>query len=196
MKKIILNFTLIILIILFAFVSGCKSMPLEVKTPSLSLTDKGVFTSSELVDFFMSVNPDGNSEKVARLAKLYIKECNDEGINSDCAFIQMCLETGFLRFGNLVKEEMNNFCGLGAINAEQPGLSFATEELGVRAHVQHLHAYGSTEPLKKQCIDPRYKYVSPRGKAPTIHGLAGTWAADKEYGVKLENLLLRLANKN
>lgn len=196
MRKIILNLTLITFIFLFTVMTGCKTMPLEVKTPSISLTDKGVFSSSELVDFFMSVNPEGDVKKVERLAKLYIKECNDEGINSDCAFIQMCLETGFLRFGNLVKEEMNNFCGLGAINQEQPGLSFATEELGVRAHVQHLHAYGSTQSLKKDCIDPRYKYVSPRGKAPTIHGLAGTWAADKEYGVKLENLLLRLANKN
>jgi len=49
------------------------------------------------------------------------------------AFVQMCLETGFLRFGNLVTEEMNNFCGLGAIDEDNRGLWFGTEQLGVRA---------------------------------------------------------------
>ena len=36
-----------------------------------------------------------------------------KGSNSDVAFAQMCLETGFLRFGGLVTMDMNNFCGLG-----------------------------------------------------------------------------------
>ena len=46
--------------------------------------------------FFISKNPDAKYEKVMRLAEYYISECNIEGINSDVAFIQMCLETGFL----------------------------------------------------------------------------------------------------
>ena len=65
---------------------------------------------------------------------------------------------------------------------------------GVRAHIQHLHAYGTTEdiPLKNELVDPRYKFVKPRGKATDIFGLAGTWAADKEYGAKLDRLLSEL----
>lgn len=128
-----------------------------------------------------------------RLAEYYIAECNIEGINSDVAFIQMCLETGFLRFGGLVTEEMNNFCGLGSIDKNNPGNTFETELLGVRAHIQHLHAYGTTRELKQPLIDTRYKYVNPRGKAPTIQELAGTWAADKDYGTKLESLLNQLS---
>ena len=106
----------------------------------------------------------------------------------------MCLETGWLSFGGLVKPEMHNYCGLGAISAEQPGVRFETEQLGVRAHIQHLHAYATTEdvPLKNALIDPRYKWVLPRGKAPTVRELAGTWAADPEYGRKLDGLLSRL----
>ena len=48
------------------------------------------------------------------------------------------------------------------------------------------------KPPVKPLADPRYKYVNPKGKAPKIHQLAGTWAADLEYGKKLENLLKRL----
>ena len=40
----------------------------------------------------------------------------------------MCLETGFLRFGGLVSEEMNNFCGLGSIGDGKKGESFPSEK--------------------------------------------------------------------
>jgi hypothetical protein len=133
-------------------------------------------------------------ERAARLAPLYVEECLVEGVNWDVAFVQMCLETGYLGFGGLVTPEMNNFCGLGAIGPEQPGLSFPDERTGVRAHVQHLKAYGSAEPLQGESVDPRYKYVQPKGKAPDVFGLAGTWAADREYGVKLASLLERLGS--
>ena len=101
----------------------------------------------------------------------------------------MCLETGFLKFGLLVTPEMNNFCGLGAIDKNNPGLAFPTEKDGVIAHIQHLHAYGTTRKLNGKLIDSRYKYVNPRGKAPSVYELSGTWASDKQYGHKLANLL-------
>ena len=126
------------------------------------------------------------------MANYYIEEGEFEGINTDVAFVQMCLETGFLKFGGLVTSDMNNFCGLGAIDVNNTGERFPTEQIGVRAHIQHLHAYGTKEPLKGELVDNRYKYVNPRGKAPDIFGLAGTWAADKAYGQKLWNLLLGL----
>lgn len=128
------------------------------------------------------------------MAKFYVEEAAAEGINSDVAFVQMCLETNYLRFGNLVSAEMHNYCGLGAIDENHRGEIFETERLGVRAHIQHLHAYGTTSDfvLKNALIDSRYKYVNPRGKAPTVFELAGTWAADKEYGRKLDALLSAL----
>jgi len=165
----------------------------ELPAPSPFIAGSGTRSAEQLVAFFMANNPEGNREKVERMAGYYVRECAVEGINSDVAFVQMCLETGFLRFGGLVTEDMNNFCGLGAIDAEHPGNRFETEELGVRAHVQHLHAYGTTADLVQECIDNRYKWVKPRGKAPTIYELAGTWAADRQYGEKLAVLLDRLA---
>lgn len=167
------------------------------KIVSRSLTGRGVMTAQELVDFFMMNNPEADRENVELLADLYVEEAGMEGINSDCAFIQMCHETGFLQYGNLVTPDMHNYCGLGAINEEQRGLVFETEQLGVRAHVQHLHAYATTADvvLVNECIDPRYRYVNPRGKSPTIEGLAGTWAADRQYSEKLEQLIVRLESR-
>ncbi len=149
----------------------------------------GVKSANQLVDFFMSRNPQADRPKVVRLANHYVREAVAEGINSDVAFVQMCLETGFLNFGGLVVPEMNNFCGLGAIDANNRGEWFPSEQIGVRAHIQHLHAYGTTGQLRGQLVDNRYKYVNPRGKAPDVFGLAGTWAADRAYGQKLMGLL-------
>lgn len=156
------------------------------------IAGRGTKSANQLVEFFMSRNPHGDRAKVTRLANYYIEEGEFEGINTDVAFVQMCLETGFLKFGGLVTSDMNNFCGLGAIDVNNTGERFPTEQIGVRAHIQHLHAYGTKEPLKGELVDNRYKYVNPRGKAPDIFGLAGTWAADKAYGQKLWNLLLGL----
>ena len=164
--------------------SGMKVSPV--------IADSGVKSATQLVDFFMSRNPQGNRDQVVRLANFYVEEAAEEGINSDVAFVQMCLETGFLRFGGLVTPEMNNFCGLGAIDETKRGEWFPTEQIGVRAHIQHLHAYGTTGQLKGELVDNRYKYVNPRGKSPDVFGLAGTWAADKAYGQKLWTLLTAL----
>ncbi len=167
----------------------------QIRPISRSLSDKGTRTAAELAAFFMQNNPGANRDEVARLAQLYVTEAAAENINSDCAFVQMCHETGFLTFGNLVVPEMHNYCGLGAIDAEHPGEWFDTEEIGVRAHIQHLQAYAYPEgtPLHNELVDNRYKWVK-KGRAPTVFELAGTWAADPEYGTKLDGILTRLEN--
>lgn len=166
----------------------------EPQEPSTYIADTGVFTARQLADYFLSQNPDYPMDEIYHMAETYIAECTTEGINWDIAFAQMCLETGYLRFGNLVSPEMHNYCGLGAIDEEHRGEVFETMELGVRAHVQHLHAYGTTEDsvLKNELIDKRYKWVRPRGKAPTFYELAGTWAADRAYGEKIERILQKI----
>lgn len=176
--------------IIFLFFSGCQTkVPQEKVNCSIYIDDHGVKSEKQLVKFFVLKNPTGDIAKAKRLAKFYVEQSKFEGINSDIAFVQMCLETGFLKFGLLVTPEMNNFCGLGAIDANNRGLSFSTEKEGVIAHIQHLHAYGTTRSLNGTLIDSRYKYVNPRGKAPTVYELAGTWASDKQYGNKLASLL-------
>ncbi|MGP1587900.1 MAG: glucosaminidase domain-containing protein [Treponemataceae bacterium] len=186
------------------FIGSCMTITIEWQNPnpdfkqnyqvcSLSIDTYGVKGEDALYNFFLDRNPDVNKQKLKRMVRYYVEEAKAEGINSDVAFVQMCLETGFLRFGNLVSAKMNNFCGLGSINEKNRGLSFKTERLGVKAHVQHLHAYGTTRTLNGKLIDSRYKYVNPKGKAPTVYELSGTWASDKSYGKKLANLLEELS---
>lgn len=167
--------------------------PVQVETrSSFQIMGTGLADQESLVSFFLEQNPDADRAKVTLLASLYIEESAAEGVNSDIAFVQMCLETGFLRFQGLVVEEMNNFCGLGAISPQQPGLYFPDERTGVRAHIQHLKAYGSTESPVGEIVDPRFQFVTPRGKSPDIFGLSGTWATDPQYGAKLADLLEKL----
>lgn len=153
--------------------------------------------SEQLTAFFMNHKSDfEDKDKVARIAALYVTEGAIEGINSDVAFVQMCLETGFLGYGNLVLPEMNNFCGLGAMDAEHPGEWFESEQIGVRAHIQHLQAYATTAEvkLKQECVDPRYSWPHKAKFARTVQELAGHWATDPEYGIKLDGLLTELEN--
>jgi hypothetical protein len=152
---------------------------------------KGKTRAEKLVSFFLSENRTADRTFIEELAFLYIAEAENEGINHDIAFVQMCLETGFLRFGGLVKPEMNNFCGLGSMGPGQPGISFPSAQIGIRAHIQHLKAYATELPLKEELVDPRYHLVR-RGSVPEVKGLAGTWAADRNYAEKIEIILERL----
>jgi hypothetical protein len=152
----------------------------------------GSMSTEILTAFLASSNPNVDAVFVQELAGLYVEEASIENVNHDVAFSQMCLETGFLKYGNLVTPDMNNFCGLGSIDAEHIGERFPDPRTGVRAHIQHLKAYGTDEPLKQELVDPRYKWVTPKGKAPDIMGLSGNWAIDPLYGEKITALLRRL----
>lgn len=177
-----------------ALLSCCWSPRVGDGTCSRLLIGTGAKSWHQLYGFFMDNNPDADAAQVERLAKFYVEESLAEGINSDVAFVQMCHETGFLRYGNLVTPDMNNFCGLGAIDWENRGERFETEQLGVRAHVQHLQAYATTEdvPLNRELVDPRYSWPHRTKFVSDVFGLTGTWAADPEYGNKLDSFLARL----
>jgi hypothetical protein len=152
---------------------------------------KGYIPPATLADFLVNANPRMDRRFAEQLAQLYVAEAAIEGINSDVAFSQMCLETGFFRFGNLVTEDMHNYCGLGSLGPGKPGLSFPTPQIGVRAHIQHLKGYATDAGLHQELVDPRYRYIR-YGSAPTIYALAGRWASDKEYGKKIAGILTRL----
>lgn len=122
------------------------------------------------------------------IAKLYREEATIEGVNYDIAFCQMCLETNFLRFGGDIQPTQNNFAALGAVGGSSESASFPSARIGVRAHIQHLKAYASTEPLVQELVDPRFRFVT-RGIAPLVDQLSGRWAADIQYGSKILTLV-------
>jgi len=151
----------------------------------------GAVPPQDMAAFLLSINRNIGEDYMNDLAVIYTEEAEIEGVNHDIAFAQMCLETGFLRFGGLVSPEQNNFCGLGATGPGVPGEWFPDPRTGVRAHIQHLKAYATDEPLKMELVDPRYRWVR-LGSSPQIKGLAGTWAADIYYAEKIASILERL----
>ena len=181
--------------VLITFIS-CVSKPKQKEALQLSrrILDQGQLSAEQLASFFMSRNLEADRTHITQFAQYYIDEASAEGINSDAAFAQMCLETGFLKFGGLVQPEFHNYCGLGAMDADHPGEQFETEELGVRAHIQHLQAYATKEEtqLNGELIDPRYNWVHKTKFAVTVGDMAKSWAADPEYACKLEKLLERM----
>jgi len=154
----------------------------------IPIASRGRANVRHLVRFFTETNPRIGINYLTMLARIYIDEAEAEGINSDIAFCQMVHETDYLRFSDTVQPGQNNFCGLGATSRGEPGLSFPSVEIGVRAHIQHLKAYANARPLRKRLVDPRFDRVS-RGQAPYVEYLAGTWATDPQYGVKLKRKL-------
>ena len=118
----------------------------------------------------------------------------------DLAFAQAMHETAFLKYGGDVKIEQFNFGGLGATGGV-PGNKFPDIRTGVRAQIQHLKAYASTAPLKKACVDERFKYVE-RGCAPYIEYLSSAnnpkgkgWAKDPAYAEKINKYVAEIKSK-
>jgi hypothetical protein len=148
-------------------------------------------TSEIQLQSFLKINNESAITQFPDLPKLYREEATIEGINHDIAFCQMCLETGFLRFGTDIKPQQNNFAGLGAVGGGAEGASFPSARIGVRAHIQHLKAYASLEPLVQPEVDPRFRFVT-RGVAQSVNQLSGRWSADLDYGIKITAIIRRL----
>lgn len=117
-----------------------------------------------------------------------------EDVNPHVVIAQQILETGCYGFINsMVKPTDNNYCGLGAIDGGNSGNAFSSNFEGQLAQTQHLKAYASQEPLNEEEADIRFKFVN-RGTAPTVAGLSGTWASDKNYGDSIARIYTELMN--
>ena len=119
--------------------------------------------------------------------RIMFEEANAEGVRADVVYAQSMLETNYLRFGGDVSVGQCNFAGIGATGGV-PGNSFADVRQGLRAQVQHLKAYASTDPLNNTCVDPRFNLVD-RGVAPMLDGLSQRWAGGANYGEAITVIL-------
>lgn len=161
----------------------------------LKIMGKSQASIDQMRAYIKKVNPQV-SDSVTKMIPLYITEGAAEGVRGDIAFAQSCLETGNFTFaGSAVTFEQNNLCGLGVTKTGMKGNSFRTPAEGIRAQIQHLQAYASTDRLKNRCVDPRYTYVN-RGCAPYVEWLGiqenpkgQGWASGKNYGQKIINIL-------
>ena len=143
---------------------------MEGSTTEDSLTaimGKAAATAEQMKAYLKKKNP-AVPQSVLDMILLYISEGEAEGVRGDIAFAQSCLETGNFTFsGSAVNLKQNNFCGLGVTQRGKTGLSFESAQLGIRAQIQHLKAYASTDKLRNALADPRFRYVK-RGCAPYV----------------------------
>ena len=153
-----------------------KALWNHMDTPAITnetpIMGASVATADQLNALLLSKNPQATN--YFHLAEIFLDEGRKEGVRGDGAFCQSLIETGYFKFGGDVKPNQHNFAGLGATGGV-PGLSFPDDRTGVRAQIQHLKAYASTNAPNQECVDPRYKYVS-KGCAPTFEQLSGKWA--------------------
>lgn len=159
------------------------------------ITGKASATAEQMQKYIRSKNP-GVAQSVLDMVPQYIQEGKTEGIRGDIAFAQSCLETGNFTFkDSAVTLDQNNFCGMGVTANGMKGNFFPNTKTGIRAQIQHLKAYACTEPLKKECVDPRFNFVE-RGCAEYVEWLGiqenpkgKGWAAGSGYGSKILNIL-------
>ena len=156
-----------------------------------AIMGRAVATAEQMESYLKKKNP-SVAQSVLDMISLYLSEGEAEGVRGDIAFAQSCLETGNFTFsGSAVTLSQNNFCGLGVTQKGKAGLSFELPQLGIRAQIQHLKAYASTDALVNERIDPRFRYVA-RGCAPCVEWLGQKenpqgkgWAAGEKYGEKI-----------
>lgn len=172
-------------------------------TEKTAIMGKAQATAQQMALFCRSKNstPQLTSCSLEQLAEMFIEEGEVEGVRGDVAFAQSLHETGYFKYGGIVLPTQNNYSGIGALNGNTTGqaASFHDPRTGVRAQIQHLKAYASTEALVNECVDPRFSLVA-RGVAPYVEWLGAAdnpqgrgWAVPGAgYGANIVKLLGRI----
>jgi hypothetical protein len=129
---------------------------------------------------------------VQTIVNLYYATASAVGLDPLLPVAQMVEETGHLT-SFWSQPPRRNFAGIGVTGEPGVGLSFPDFRTAVRAHTGRLLAYtlraGTEKPAQLQLIEEALA-VRPlppqdRGVAATLKGLAGAWATDPQYVMKL-----------
>lgn len=165
-------------------------------------------TAEDLAEYFQSEKAVYPSEALAKggadslevFCEIYCEEAKAEGVRPEVAFAQTMKETGWLQFGGDASIEQFNFAGIGTTGGGVPGNSYPDVRTGVRAQIQHLKAYATTDTLKQECVDDRYEYVI-KGSAPYVEWLGKYenpegqgWATAKNYGPSIVEMIQQMKN--
>jgi len=191
---------------LFEYVGGISQQVSATKY--YTIMGESTTTVDQMVEYFKSSNVDypglelgvGGAATLEQFCQIYYEEAEAEGVRAEVAFAQAMKETGWLKFGGIVKIGQFNFAGIGALDGNTEGqcASFHDVREGVRAQIQHLKAYGSEEPLENDCVDPRFGKVK-RGCAPYVEWLGIKenpdgygWATAEGYGYSIVEMIKKL----
>ena len=160
-------------------------------------------TVTQMVSFLISKHISFNESlygmTLQQFCQLYLDECSAEDVDVAVALCQSMLETGWLKYGGQVQASQLNFAGIKTADGSA-FQTFNSVQEGIRAQVQHLKAYASTDALVNTCVDPRFNLVR-RGTAPYVEWLCsmnnpnGTgWTSDSGYSEKIVKFMDELHN--
>jgi hypothetical protein len=133
-----------------------------------------------------------SDDEVGVIVRHYYNAAESAGLDPLLAVAQMAEETAHLT-SFWSQPPRRNLAGIGVTGAPGVGATFDHIRDAVHAHVGRLLAYalpaGSETAPQKALVDEALA-VRPlpshlRGAAPTLAGLAGTWAADPAYATKI-----------
>lgn len=137
----------------------------------------------------------GGADTIETFCQIYYEEASAEGVRPEVAFVQTMKETNWLQYGGDASIEQFNFAGLGTTGGGVPGNSYPDVRTGIRAQIQHLKAYATTDVLTQECVDDRYEYVT-KGSAPYVEWLGQKenpkgygWATDENYGYSIVEMI-------
>ena len=160
-------------------------------------------TVQEMVDYFNASGEEypaeelseGGADSIETFCQIYYDEAAAEGVRPEVAFAQTMKETGFLQYGGDASIEQFNFAGLGTTGNGVPGNSYPDVKTGIRAQIQHLKAYATSDSLNQECVDDRYEYVK-KGSAPYVQWLGQQenpeglgWATGDNYGYDIVGMI-------
>ena len=123
------------------------------------------------------------------------------GLDPLLVVAQMSEETGHLT-SFWSQRPRRNFAGIGVTGEDGVGNKFPSLTAGIRAHTGRLLAYvlpaGTGNPaqaaLIKEALEARDLPADRRGIAPTLAGLSGKWATDKDYAAKVASVANQIRN--
>lgn len=134
------------------------------------------------------------------LTEAFVDEGRAEGVRGDIGFCQSCIETGWFSWPypashpSPITPEMHNYAGIGAtddVGNRRPA-RFPNVQTGVRAQMQHLRAYATTDggcDLHQPCVDPRFHLVQRGAGVWWSQYGNGVWASSpNNYGGRILDL--------
>ena len=120
-------------------------------------------------------------------ADLYWKYGEQTGLRPEVLYAQAAKETAYGKYTGNVVPEQHTFAGINPVTASGDTTydheTGATADDGVRAHFNHMAAYGGVQPVGE--VHGRYNVVMSTDWAGTIRmvsELGGRWAPDENYG--------------
>jgi hypothetical protein len=147
----------------------------------------------QALQFLLGRSHGGYTEDdVETIVDSYYATATAVGLDPLLVVAQMSEETGHLT-SFWSQRPRRNFAGIGVTGEPGKGNSFPSLIAGIRAHTGRLLAYvlpaGAGNPaqaaLISEALQARDLPGDHRGVAPTLAGLSGKWAMDKEYAAKV-----------